>query len=156
MISNLENLTDLFDEFYIVQETVLQPVKEKENTPKVNLDGKEQAELLFVFSARLQGVDAEMIHKLIHNAMKLNRETVSFMYLSDNQNLSFDELIKITPIKRVLVWGADQWVDNRLSPYQTQALQGVSGLAVDIPSAYHENIELKTKLWNAIQQLMKA
>ena len=88
MISNLENITDLFDEFYIVQDTVLQPVKERENTLKVNLDGKEQAELLFVFSARLQDVDAEMIHKLIHNAMKINRETVCFAYLSDNPYLA--------------------------------------------------------------------
>ncbi len=156
MISNLENLTDLFDEFYIVQETVYQPVKEKENTPKVNLDGKEEAELLFVFSSRLQGVDAEMIHKLVHNAMKLNREAVCFMYLSDNQSIPFNELIKITPIKRVLVWGAEQWGENRLNTYQTLAHQGVSTLWVEAPAVYHDNVALKTKLWNAIQQLMKA
>ena len=156
MIVNLENLTDLFDEFYVVQETAHQPVKERENTLKVNLDGKEQAELMFVFSSRLQGVDDEMIHKLIHNAMKLNRETVSFMYLSDNQGLSFGDMIKITSAKRVLVWGASKWVGSELISYQPIGVHNLQSLLVDEPAVYHNNIELKTKLWTASQQLMKA
>ena len=155
MISNLENLTGLFDEFYIVKETVHQPVKENENTLKVNLDGSEQADLLFVFAARLQGVDDEMIYKLVHNAMKLNREKVAFVYLSDNQGVTFADMIKITSIKKVLIWGEIQWVGEQLIAYQISDVISKRVLLVERPALYHNSIELKTKLWNAIQLLMK-
>lgn len=156
MISNLENITDLFDEFFIIKERVLQPVKENENTPNINFDGTEQAEWLFVFGAHLQGVDADMIHKLIHNAMKLNREVVSFMYLSDNQNISFEEVIKITSSKRLIVWGEREWLGAEMASYTISKLNKASVLVVEAPSVYHTNIELKTKLWNSIQLLTQA
>lgn len=155
MISNLENLTNLFDEFYLVNESVLQPPKENENTPIINLDGKKQSELMFVFSSHLQGVDAEMLHNLVHNAMKLNREVVSFMYLSDNQSISFGDVIKITSVKRIIIWGEPQWAGQEAVVYVPNVQNGVKYLLVETPSVYHSNIQLKTKLWAAIQLLIQ-
>jgi hypothetical protein len=68
-------------------------------------------------------------------------------------------MINIIKAKRVVVWGAQNWIMQDLAQvpkYEVLKLNESSIIAVDVVSVFLTDFPLKTKLWNAIQLLLKA
>lgn len=159
MINELEEIKALFDEFYLIDEPHNNEVKENKNPIKINFEGGNKTGLVFVFEQSLSDADKEMIHNLIHKAMKLTMEDLAFVDLSVLNEVSLSQMINIIKAKRVVVWGAQNWIMQDLAQvpkYEVLKLNESSIIAVDVVSVFLTDFPLKTKLWNAIQLLLKA
>jgi hypothetical protein len=158
MINELEEIKELFDEFYLIDEPHNNVVKENKNPIKINFEGGNKTGLLFVFEQSLSVEDKEMIHNLIHKAMKLTMEDLAFVDLSVSNGVSLSQMINIIKASRVVVWGAENWIMQDLTSvtqYEVLKLNESSIISVDTVSTYLRDIPQKTKLWNAIQLLLK-
>lgn len=158
MINELEEIKALFDEFYLIDEPHNNEVKENKNPIKINFEGGNKIGLVFVFEQSLSGEDKEMIHNLIHKAMKLTMEDLAFVDLSVSNGVSLSQMINIIKASRVVVWGAENWIMQDLTSvtqYEVLKLNESSIISVDTVSTYINDIPQKTKLWNAIQLLLK-
>ena len=158
MISELEEIKELFDEFYLIDEPHNNVVKENKNPIKINFEGGNKTGLVFVFEQSLSVEDKEMIHNLIHKAMKLTMEDLAFVDLSVSNGVSLSQMINIIKASRVVVWGAENWIMQDLTSvtqYEVLKLNESSIISVDTVSTYLRDIPQKTKLWNAIQLLLK-
>ena len=158
MINELEEIKELFDEFYLIDEAHNNVVKENKNPIKINFEGGNKTGLVFVFEQSLSVEDKEMIHNLIHKAMKLTMEDLAFVDLSVSNGVSLSQMINIIKASRVVVWGAENWIMQDLTSvtqYEVLKLNESSIISVDTVSTYLRDIPQKTKLWNAIQLLLK-
>ena len=159
MINELEEIKALFDEFYLIEEPFHNEVKENENPIKINFEGGNKTGLVFVFEQSLSDVDKEMIHNLIHKAMKLTMEDVALVDLSTQADVTLSQMINVIKPKRVIMWGTPNKFSSDKSgaiKYELIHTNGIGVLVVDVVSAFHENISLKTQLWNSIQVLLKS
>jgi hypothetical protein len=90
--------------------------------------------------------------------MKLTMEDLAFVDLSVSNGVSLSQMINITKASRVVVWGAENWIMQDLTSvtqYEVLKLNESSIISVDTVSTYLRDIPQKTKLWNAIQLLLK-
>lgn len=159
MINELEEIKALFDEFYLIDEPIVNEVKENENPIKINFEGGNKTGLVFVFEQSLSAADNEMIQNLIHKAMKLTMEDVALVDLSLHQGVSMGQMINIIKHKHVIVWGAHSWLATavaRIKKYEVTTYNNSFILAVDAVPAFQDNVPLKTTLWTNIQLLLKA
>ncbi len=155
MFNQEDDIVALFDEFYFIDETVIKPVKENEKALKINFEGGNKAGLIFVFESKLEGADMDMIQKLVCNAMKMSMDDIALVYLDQQEVVSLQELIDVMNPIRMINWGITSWSSSG-SLYQLHKHRNTSYLNVDKVSAFHQNIPLKTTLWNHIQTLMAA
>lgn len=158
MINELEEIKALFDEFYLIDEPLINEVKENENPIKINFEGGNKKGLLFVFEQTLSPTDKEMIHNLIHKAMKLTMEDVALFDMSGASELSLDQMINIIKPKHIILWGAHNLllkVAPNSKKYDVIRHNNCSILNVDAVSAFQDNVPLKTTLWTNIQLLLK-
>ncbi len=158
MINELEEIKALFDEFYLIDEPLKNEVKESENPIKVNFEGGNKTGLVFVFENPLSDADKEMIHNLIHKAMKLTMEDVALIDLSTIKGVSYEQMINVIKGKKVIVWGAFDWLSESVGTihkYEVTSFKQSSLISVDVVSAFLNNVPLKTTLWNSIQSLVK-
>lgn len=153
MENELTELYDLFDEFIFINEQPVTSapnlVKETENLIKINFKGSNKTGLAFIFTKPLEGVDAEMVEKLITQALKLNRNEMAEVYLSENETNDIKEIANQLKVKKIVVWGV-----NSGSLYSTEKTTETDTLFVDEVSAFRNNIPLKTKLWVQLQLLI--
>ncbi|MES2561015.1 MAG: hypothetical protein V4590_14815 [Bacteroidota bacterium] len=159
MINELDEIKALFDEFYLIDEPLTNVVKENENPIKINFEGGNKTGLVFVFEESLSPADKEMIHNLIHKAMKLTMEDVALVDLSQHNDVSAGQMINIIKPARMIVWGAHDWLLSEVSAlkkYEVGTYHNSSILAVDAVTAFQDNVPLKTTLWTNIQLLLKA
>jgi hypothetical protein len=159
MINELDEIKALFDEFYLIDEPLHNEVKENENPIKINFEGGNKTGLVFAFEQSLSAADKEMIHNLIHKAMKLTMEDIAWVDLATIKGLSVEQMINIMKPKHVIVWGAFNWLQNtvpRINKYEITTLVNTPLLAVDPVSAFLDNVPLKTTLWAQIQLLLKS
>jgi DNA-binding protein YbaB len=160
MVNESGNMIELFDEFYFIEEEpVIKQVKESENPIKINFEGGNNQRLLFIHERDLSARDKDMLHKLIHNAMKLTMEHLAIINLAQNAGVGAAEMINIMEPKHVIIWGAGSWVQQQqlqLTAYMPSTSAGVSWLHVDAVEKFHDNVPLKTALWNGIQALLKS
>lgn len=155
MFNQEDDIVALFDEFYFIEETVIKPVKENEKAVKINFEGANKAGLVFVFESKLADADMDMIQKLVCNAMKMSMDDVGLLYLDQHKGLSLQELIDVINPIRLINWGITSW-SSLGATYQLHKYQTTSYLNVDAVNVFHQNISLKTNLWNHIQILMTA
>jgi hypothetical protein len=90
--------------------------------------------------------------------MKLTMEDLAFVDLSVSNGVSLSQMINIIKASRVVVWGAENWIMQDLTSvtqYEVLKLNESSIISVDTVSTYLRDIPQKTKLWNAIQLLLK-
>ncbi|MES2778990.1 MAG: hypothetical protein V4651_03735 [Bacteroidota bacterium] len=159
MINELDEIKALFDEFYLIEEPLENEVKENENPIKINFEGGNKTGLVFVFEQSLSPIDKDMIHNLIHKAMKLTMEDVAWVEISAHPGMGVSLMINVIKAKQLIVWGANAWLTNEVSSvknYEVTTLANCSILPVDSVSAFHNNVPLKTALWNSIQLLLKS
>lgn len=154
MVNQIEEIVALFDEIYIINEPTIQQVKGNEKPVKINFEGGNNAPLIFVFEAKLNEADAKLIYNLIHNAMKTNMQSVMFVYLADNIELSEQQLINIMNPKQLVIWGCPAWFPS-IENYKVEKVQSTKLLHVDAVNLFHTDVKLKTILWNSIQEIIK-
>lgn len=158
MINELEEIKALFDEFYLIDEPLKNEVKESENPIKINFEGGNKTGLVFVFENSLSDADKEMIHNLIHKAIKLTMEDVALIDLSTIKGVSYEQMINVIKGKKVIVWGAFDWISESVGAipkYEVSLFKQSSLISVDSVSTFLNNVPLKTTLWNSIQSLVK-
>lgn len=153
MENELTEFSDLFDEFIFINEQPIASspnrVKERENLIKINFKGSNKTGLVFIFTKTLEAIDAEMVEKLITRALKLNREEMAEVFLSENEILDVKEIASQLKAKKIIAWGVDS-----TNSYSITNLEETSLLFVDEVSAFRNNIPLKTKLWEQLQILI--
>ena len=153
MIKDIDDIVELFDEFYFINEVQPTLFKENEIPFKINFEGGNDKGIIFVFSDVLQPNDTEMIHKLIHNAMKIKLQDVALVVLSQNETFSLSKMINVMDAKKVILWGTSSW-SSIAKTYTIHDIENVMVLAVDDVSMYHQNTSLKTSLWKCIQSFI--
>jgi len=158
-MNETDDIIELFDEFYYIDEPSIKRVKESENTVKINFEGGNNRHLVFIHEGDFSAQDKDMLHKLIHNAMKLTMEDVAIVNLAGNTGVTAAEMINIMKPKHAILLGADDWVNThfpQLNMYEPASVSGAAWLKADAVAKYHDNVQLKTALWNGIQALLKA
>lgn len=153
MIIEVNEITALFDEFYLIDEKPMIAVKESENPPKINFEGGNAKGLVFVFGHELTQEDSDMIHKLIHNALKIKMEDVALVNLASQKDIQLQQLIEIIKPKHLILWG-DHKVFPNVSLYTVSDIGNTRFVKVNEVNRFHHDVTLKTSLWNAIQQLI--
>ncbi len=150
----LNDITELFDEFYLIDEKPVQTVKEKENPPKINYEGGNGTGLVFVFGHALTAADQDMIHKLIHNALKIKMEDIALVDLTSQNVTELQQVIEIMQPKHVVLWGNHPLFPATAAPYTVGETGKSKYIKVDEVNRFHQDVALKTSLWNSIQQLL--
>lgn len=153
MIIEVNEITALFDEFYLIEEKPLQAVKESEIPLKINFEGGNAKGLVFVFGHVLSQDDQDMIQKLIHNALKIKMEDVALVDLTSQNGVNMQQVIEIIKPKHLVLWGNhDIFPPNAL--YEVSHIGQTRFIKVDEVNRFHTDVALKTSLWNGIQQLL--
>jgi hypothetical protein len=144
----------LFDEFYMIPHNDSpKRVKETENIPKINFSGGFAKRFLFVFETPLMGADLEMITKLIHSAMKLTQADIAMMHQSENTHVTLANVINIMKPTCVVTFESNNWSGIE-EPFKLVIHDNCKVLCAPPVNQYHNNIPLKTKLWNSLQPLL--
>lgn len=157
-MNETDDIIELFDEFYFIDEPSIKRVKESENPIKINFEGGNNKRLIFIHEGVFSAQDKDMLYKLIHNAMKLTMEDIAILDLAKNTGVNPAEMINIMKPEHVIILGAEAWVSAHfpeLNMYEPSAAYTVNILRADAVEKYHDNIPLKTILWNGIQALLK-
>lgn len=152
MEQSTAGITSLFDEFYLIEELTPTGVKETENTKIIHSTGGNSKGVVFVFGTTLTAEDTQMTQALIHKAMKLSMEEIALVQTDQNPGLAMQEVINIMKPKFVIVWGTQLGAKDPVL-YKVYNSNNIKVLFVESVSTYHDNVPLKTKLWNAIQEL---
>jgi hypothetical protein len=152
MIIEVDEITALFDEFYLIDEKPIETAKVNENILKIHFEGGNGKGLVFVFATSLSEQDQDMIQKLIHNALKIKMEDIALVHLRNQAGIGLQQVIDIIKPQRLILWGNHPSFPNT-SLYELGGIGGISFVQVDDVSKFHDNISLKTSLWNSIQQL---
>jgi hypothetical protein len=153
MIIEVNEITALFDEFYLIEEKPLQAVKESEIPLKINFEGGNGKGLVFVFGHVLTQEDQDMIQKLIHNALKIKMEDIALVDLSSQNGIQMQQVIEIIKPKQLVLWG-NHGIFPTNSLYEVSNIGQVRFIKVDEVNRFHQDVALKTSLWNGIQQLL--
>jgi hypothetical protein len=157
-MNETEDIIELFDEFYFIDEPSIKRVKESEIPVKINFEGGNNRHLIFIHEGEFSAQDKDMLHKLIHNAMKLTMEDIAIVDLAKNASVKLPELINIMQPKHAIILGGEGWVTANLpmlKMYEPATESGVHWVYTDAVNKYHDNVPLKTALWNGIQALLK-
>lgn len=153
MIIEVNEITALFDEFYLIDEKPLQAVKESEIPLKINFEGGNATGLVFVFGHVLSQEDHDMIQKLIHNALKIKMEDIALVDLTTQKGIQLQQVIDIIKPKQLILWGNHETFPTT-SLYQVDMMGQIRLMKVDEVNRFHQDVALKTALWNGIQQLL--
>ena len=153
MIIEVNEITTLFDEFYLIDEKPTITVKENENPPKIHFEGGNTKGLVFVFGHLLTQEDRDMIQKLIHNALKIKMEDVALVDLASQNDVQLHQVIDIIKPKHLILWG-NHATFPATSLYEINSIAEVKFIKVNEVNRFHQDINLKTSLWNGIQQLL--
>jgi hypothetical protein len=153
MINELNEIKSLFDEFYLIDEPLQQVGEVKEIPTKINFEGGNKKGLIFVFTQALSPADTDMIHKLLHNAMKLTMEDVSFINLTAQTNITFQGIVNELKPKKIIVWGTHS-IMPAIALYEVTTLDDMKLIIVNPVADFHDNVTLKTTLWNSLQALL--
>lgn len=151
-IIHLNDIADLYDEFYLIEDKTQIPPKENEKIKKsLNFLGGYKSGFLWVYnqSDEIEGIDKEMINNLITNALKLSWDNFAVLNLASNEDYTIIEIIEQLKPSKIILWGTGK-PENR---YQIIDLNNSKILGVESVSVYHTNQELKRKLWENIQLL---
>jgi DNA-binding protein YbaB len=157
-MNETDDIIELFDEFYYIDEPSIKRVKESENPVKINFEGGNNQHLIFIHEGEFSVQDKDMLHKLIHNAMKLTMEDIAIVDLAKNTAVKPAEMINIMKPKQVIILGAESWTATylpKLNMYDPATESEVNWLKADAVAKYHDSVPLKTSLWNGIQALLK-
>ena len=153
-IIQLNEIVDLYDEFYFLEDKTQLPPKENEKIKKsLNFLGGYKSGFLWVYNqeAEISGLDKEMMNNLITNALKLSWDDVGVLNLSLNSDYTILEILEEIKPSKIILWGPGK-PENR---YQIIELNNSKILGVEEVSRYHTNQDLKRKLWENIQLLIK-
>jgi hypothetical protein len=153
MIIEENEITALFDEFYLIDEKPAEPSKVKENMPKIHFEGGNGKGLVFVFAHALSDLDQDMIQKLIHNALKIKMEDIALVNLQAQSDLVLSQVIDVIKPKKLVLWGTHPTFPDTLM-YTLGNIGATTYIKVDEVNCFHDDIALKTSLWNAIQLLI--
>jgi hypothetical protein len=153
MIIEVNEIRALFDEFYFIDEKLPQVAKVNENPPQINFQGGNTNGLVFLFGEALSAEDNDMIQKLIHNALKIKMEEMVLVQMNSQSGISFQQVIDIIKPKQMVLWGGHETFPQG-APYEVIMLSSAKLIKVDAVNRFHNDIPLKTALWNSIQQLL--
>ncbi len=157
-INDLNELASLYDEFFIMEEANKNPPKEKEKikNPLTFLGGYKSGFLMLYNSpGGIAEKDREMVHNLVVNAIKISWDEVGFLNLAENSDYSLSEIFAELSPQKVLSWGVSLTVLgwNGID-YQVQSFGQSQILTVTAIADFHDNRDLKLKLWAGIQELL--
>lgn len=152
---------DLFQRIYLVDEPLFTPVKENkkiENT--LRFSGSAQKRLLFVYHQpqNWSGADEKMIHTLITNGLKLPLTDVVLLNLFENNTPDWQTILQSLHPEKIIFWGCDAYAETAglAKPlYTMQQQEGYRYLLVHAAAAFHDERDLKTKLWASIKNLFE-
>jgi hypothetical protein len=154
MIIEVNEITALFDEFYLIEEKPLIPVKESEIPLQINFEGGNGKGLVFMFGHPTTPEDNEMISKLIHNALKIKMEDVALIQLSTQKSIQLEQVIEIMKPKHLILWGNHAMFPSGSPMYTVGKIAQIPFVNVDEVNRFHLDVTLKTSLWNSILQLL--
>lgn len=157
---NLQTL-DLYQQIYLVDESQIAPVKENkkiENT--LIFRGSALKRLLFVYHEpkNWNGADEKMIQTLITNGLKLALQDIMLLNLFENNTPDWQTIINELKPEKIIFWGCDAYAETAglaKPTYTVHQQEGYRYLLVHAASAFHDERELKTKLWASIKNLFE-
>lgn len=153
-INHLTEIADLYDEFYLTNDSGKIPPKESKKIKNTLIFlGQKNPKILFVISdlQELTGQNDQMIRNLIEKAIGISMEQAAIVFTIPNHEYTIDEIIGEIGARAVVVWGGDK----SLPKYIVHESSEVRRVTVDSVSLFHESVDLKRKLWECIQQLLQ-
>ena len=157
---NLQTL-DLYQQIYLVDEPQIIPVKENkkiENT--LRFSGSAQKRLLFVYHEpqNWNGADEKMIQTLITKGLQLALQDIMLLNLFENNTPDWQTIVSELKPEKVIFWDCDAYAEIAgfgKQPYTVHQNQGYRYLLVHAASAFHDDKDLKIKLWTSIKRLFQ-
>jgi hypothetical protein len=165
MLTEDQDITGLFDEFYFIPESPpIRPVKENEIIKKTIKEfqfvGGNKKKVLFIYDQKdqLVGNDLLLIENLVTKAIGWTMDDIVLFNLSQNEQTTMQDIKNYFNPSSVLVWGcADFLASNAIPQKLHEVLSGktLKVLAVHPIDMYHVHPDLKKALWPAIQNLLE-
>lgn len=153
-------ILDLYDKIILVDEPETSGVKEsKKNENPLIFKGGNGKRLLFLYHEpdELQDKDREMIGNLIEKAMLYSWDDVALLNLFANNTPDAGRLLdELNPLY-VVFWGCVDYAQAagfNAGLYTTGELSGVKYVCVHSINSYHDDKELKLKLWTSLKALL--
>ncbi|MFN5885413.1 MAG: hypothetical protein ACK445_08750, partial [Bacteroidota bacterium] len=108
--------------------------------------------LLFVYHEpkNWNGADEKMIQTLITNGLKLALQDIMLLNLFENNTPDWQTIINELKPEKIIFWGCDAYAEIASlakQPYTIHQNEGYRYLLVHTASAFHDDKDLKTKLW---------
>lgn len=149
----------MFDEFYFIGEPSLNRPKENKNSKQpLKYLGQIESGFLMVINSvpDIDPKDLEMVQNLLLNGLKLTWENAALLNLNLNPEYDLAEILTTLKPRQLLVWGCNKHGDSVeiADLYSVKKSANGKQLWVDEIAVFHDNNELKRKLWNQIKLLL--
>ncbi len=153
-----QEMYQLFDELYLIEEPELSTAKEREKKEKENsliFKGGNQKKIAFIINEKqgLSEMDKEMVGNLIQ-AIKISIEDIALLNLAENEVLPFAEIISELQCEKIIFLGCESYVaaeGMNKALYSLLYSGNTAYVNAHAISAYHSDKELKVKLWNVLK-----
>jgi hypothetical protein len=166
MFPDLNEISGLFDEFYLVNEPVAkQPVKRTEIIEQTNAElrfiGSASSRILFIFeeaSAALSAESEALLEGLVTKGLQRNMNEVVLFNLLQNPGVDFKRIRESFRPAHIVFWGCDAFVKAQGLPQETDTvIRGKEArlLRVKPFGIYIEQTALKKKLWENLKALFE-
>lgn len=163
MLTEEQDITGLFDEFYLIPEAPsVQPVKEKEIPKEIpkefSFSGANNKRILFVYDqpVKLSGDELQMVENLVTRAIGWSMDDLALMNLSEQSQQDFARIKTFFNPQHIIFWGCDAFLSSNNIPQKMhEVLHGkeMKVLSAHAPVTYQQQPELKKALWDSIRQL---
>jgi hypothetical protein len=153
-IEKLEDLADLYHEFFLIDEAPSQVPKEKEKIRKsLTYSGKNARGIVFIIyqPQPLQPTEQELLNKMLENGLRIPPAEVVQCFAGDNQEYTLDEMLQHFKPKVAVVWGYTE-----AEPHTIKQLGEMRVLYIHAVATYIPITETKKQMWQLMQSAVGA
>ncbi|MCU0442740.1 MAG: hypothetical protein MUE96_10105 [Bacteroidia bacterium] len=154
MVNDIYSIIDLYDELIFIEEPTQKGVKETENNGKINFEGLNKKQVVFVFEHAHSEETKTLIDNLIANAMKYAQDDIAQIFTHNQQSVTLEKIGQQFTGCLCVIWGQVDAAKS-MSLYGVTSLHGCQWMKVHPASHYVLNPTDKHALWNNLKPFLR-
>lgn len=129
-------------------------------SPSLSFAGANKQHIAFIYNDKIYDSkdNVEMIMNFITKALKFSLDDVAILRISKNNEYHITQILEELNCKKAVLWGCAELFTNEnihLAVHEVHAVKEIQVLNADAAHKYHNNQDLKMKLWEAAQKIFK-
>lgn len=154
MVNDIYSIIDLYDELIFIEEPTLKGVKETENNRKINFEGLNKKQVVFVFEHNHSEETKNLIDNLIAKAMKYSSDDLAQLFMQNQKSVTLEQIGQQFKGSLCVVWGQHDAAKS-MSLYGVSNLHGCQWMRVHAVDYYVKNPAEKHPLWNHLKPYLR-